>query len=137
MSLSKRTTSPATSLPCVVLFAEYQYIETVPRRGYRFTAEVKQVTVEDVKLTDRSGAETEVLDQRDHQNEQSSRFDSLAVLPFINAGADPEAEYLSDGITESIISNLSQLSGLRVMARSTVSSLPKAGSWMRKRPGGS
>src|SRR2546423_5635012 len=42
-----------------------------------------------------------------------------AILPLANSGADPEAEYLSDGITESIISNLSQLARLRVMARST------------------
>ncbi|CAN5293676.1 hypothetical protein BH10ACI1_BH10ACI1_01380 [soil metagenome] len=41
---------------------------------------------------------------------------SLAVLPFVNAGKDENVEYLSDGITESIINNLSQLSGLRVMS---------------------
>ena len=119
MSLSKRTTSPATSLPCVGRLPSINYIETVPRRGYRFTAEVKQVTVEDVKLTDRSDAETEVLIKETIRTNRES-IDSLAVLPFINASADPEAEYLSDGITESIINNLSQLSQLRVMARSTV-----------------
>jgi len=47
-------------------------------------------------------------------------IDSLAILPLINAGEDPDTEYLSDGITESIINNLSQLPKLRVMARSTV-----------------
>ena len=47
-------------------------------------------------------------------------FDSLAVLPFANAGGDPDAEYLSDGITETIINNLSQLGKLRVAARTTV-----------------
>ncbi|PWT97610.1 MAG: hypothetical protein C5B51_31080 [Terriglobia bacterium] len=36
-------------------------------------------------------------------------LDSLAVLPFMNAGGDPNSDYLSDGITESIINNLSQL----------------------------
>ncbi len=46
------------------------------------------------------------------------RGKSLAVLPFINAGADPQLEYLIDGITESIINSLSQLAGLRVVPRS-------------------
>jgi len=47
-------------------------------------------------------------------------IDSLAILPLLNASGDPDTEYLSDGITESIINNLSQLPKLRVMARSTV-----------------
>jgi serine/threonine protein kinase/Tfp pilus assembly protein PilF len=46
---------------------------------------------------------------------------SLAVLPFLNLNADPKTEYLSDGITESTINTLSQISPqLRVMARGTV-----------------
>src|SRR5206468_1568124 len=47
-------------------------------------------------------------------------IDSLAVLPFVNVGADPNAEYLSDGITENLINSLSQLPTLRVVPRSTV-----------------
>jgi eukaryotic-like serine/threonine-protein kinase len=47
-------------------------------------------------------------------------IDSLAVLPLANASADPGTEYLSDGITESIINTLSQLPQLKVMARATV-----------------
>jgi TolB-like protein/Tfp pilus assembly protein PilF/predicted Ser/Thr protein kinase len=47
-------------------------------------------------------------------------IDSVAVLPFTNAGADPNMEYLSDGITESLINNLSQLPDLQVAARSAV-----------------
>jgi serine/threonine-protein kinase len=47
-------------------------------------------------------------------------IDSLAVLPFENVGADPNTEYLSDGITESLINTLSQLSNLSVMSRSSV-----------------
>jgi serine/threonine protein kinase/tetratricopeptide (TPR) repeat protein len=45
---------------------------------------------------------------------------SVAVLPFENVGAQPELEYLSDGITEVLISSLSRKPGLKVMARSTV-----------------
>ncbi len=44
----------------------------------------------------------------------------MAVLPFENVGGDPETEYLSDGITESLIGKLAQVSNLKVMARSTV-----------------
>jgi len=47
-------------------------------------------------------------------------LDSIAVLPFVNATRDPETEYLSDGITESIINSLSRLPQLRVAARSSV-----------------
>ncbi len=47
-------------------------------------------------------------------------IDSLAVLPFANASADPETEYLADGITESIMNCLAQLPKLRIIARSTV-----------------
>jgi TolB-like protein len=45
---------------------------------------------------------------------------SLAVLPFANASADFQMEYLSDGLTDSLILSLSQLPELGVMARSTV-----------------
>jgi TolB-like protein/tetratricopeptide (TPR) repeat protein len=44
-------------------------------------------------------------------------IDSVAVLPFVNAGGDPNAEYLSDGITESLINSLSTLPHLKVMSR--------------------
>jgi len=47
-------------------------------------------------------------------------IDSLAVLPFANMGGNPDTDYLSDGITESLMDSLSELPNLKVMSRSAV-----------------
>jgi serine/threonine protein kinase len=47
-------------------------------------------------------------------------IDSIAVLPFVNVSADPNTDYLTDGLTETLINNLTKLSQLRVVPRSTV-----------------
>jgi serine/threonine-protein kinase len=75
-----------------------RYIETVPRRGYRFVA--KMIEPEEMAV--------------------EKGIASLAVLPFVNASNDPNMEYLSDGITEGVMKSLSGLPQLKVMARSTV-----------------
>ena len=49
----------------------------------------------------------------------AGQVDSIAVLPFQNASGDPNVEYLSDGIAESLINSLTQLQQLKVIARST------------------
>jgi DNA-binding winged helix-turn-helix (wHTH) protein/Flp pilus assembly protein TadD len=74
----------------------HQFIETIPWRGYRFVAEVREL------------------------REEEDAIDSLAVLPLVNEGQDQAAEYLSDGITESLIHQLSLLSNLKVMSRYSV-----------------
>ena len=70
-----------------------RFVETVPRRGYRFAA---------------------------HSTKTARRLvDSLAVLPFENCSADPDIEYLCVGIAESLINSLSLLPQLRVVPRGT------------------
>jgi serine/threonine-protein kinase len=71
----------------------------------------------------RRGSDTDaaaVAEAPPRPRRRGKAIDSIAILPLANASADPDAEYLSDGITESLINSLSQVPKLRVMARSTV-----------------
>jgi TolB-like protein/tetratricopeptide (TPR) repeat protein len=54
------------------------------------------------------------------QHRGPAAIESLAVLPFENGTRDPDSEYLSDGITESLIDQMSRVRALRIMARATV-----------------
>lgn len=54
------------------------------------------------------------------QMQASTAIRAIAVLPFESHEKDPDAEYLTDGLTESIINSLSQLPGMKVLARGTV-----------------
>lgn len=93
-----------------------QYIETIPRRGYRFIADVREVKEEVVSPPRSARAEANAAGRGPRANVAAN---SIAVLPLINGGNDPNFEYLFDGITESVINNLSRLPSLKVMARST------------------
>jgi DNA-binding winged helix-turn-helix (wHTH) protein/Tfp pilus assembly protein PilF len=98
-----------------------QYIETVPKRGYRFIASVKEIQEEVATPAPEEQAATHNADAKEEiaaRREEAAM--SLAVLPMINESHDPDVEYLSDGITESIINSLSQLPQVRVIARSLV-----------------
>ncbi|MBS1787540.1 MAG: protein kinase [Acidobacteria bacterium] len=55
-----------------------------------------------------------------HSAHQAAPINTLAVLPFTNALNDPQMDYLTDGITEGIIDNLSLVAPLQVLARGTV-----------------
>ena len=55
-----------------------------------------------------------------HARDTEVAIESIAVLPFVNQNHESDSEYLSDGVTESIINSLTQLPNLRVIARSSV-----------------
>jgi DNA-binding winged helix-turn-helix (wHTH) protein/tetratricopeptide (TPR) repeat protein len=111
-----------------------EFIETVPKRGYRFIADVKELNGESLIPVNKS-ARTGLNKHRAalpaifvlvvltlaaiglyRRVSPAPGVESLAVLPFEGA---PEVQYLSDGITESLINNLSGLSHLQVIARAT------------------
>ena len=91
---------------------ESDYIETLPKRGYRFVAKVSS------ERWQKPAATRKVSGELPKQNRD--RAHSLAIMPFHNETSDPNAEYLSDGLTESIINSLSHLQDLRIISRSSV-----------------
>jgi DNA-binding winged helix-turn-helix (wHTH) protein/tetratricopeptide (TPR) repeat protein len=95
-----------------------QYVQTIPKRGYRFVANVNEVLDENAEeRTDEPAAET---DAQGDTETGSGAIRSLAVLPLLNTTDDSNAEHLSETIAESIISTLSLVPELRIKASSTV-----------------
>lgn len=90
-----------------------KFIETVPRQGYRFVAEVTEIAAQRKQPQEVRPAQPET-------EFHEEPIDSLAVIPMPGSGNDPNVEYLSHGITESITNMLSRIPGLRVLACSTV-----------------
>jgi TolB-like protein/predicted Zn-dependent protease len=92
--------------------SESEFIETLPKSGYRFTAKV---------ITERgqNAAPVRKVNGDVHTQHRDS-LHSLAIMPFYNESPDPNAEYLSTGLTESIINSLSHLQGLRIIGHNTV-----------------
>jgi TolB-like protein/Flp pilus assembly protein TadD len=93
-----------------------RYVETVGRRGYRLLGNVEAY---DNGVGLRAG-ETNSKRSMSSSIPRSKALSSIAVLPFKNAGRDPDGDYLSEGIAENIINSLSKIAGLRVTPRSTV-----------------
>lgn len=124
-----------------------QFIETVPKRGYRLIAEVKP-DQDDRKETVTGSQAT--LNQPEKVRPRPKRYylpvfiiflitilvaigtlyfseqaldseeRSIAVLPFQNLSNDPDQDYFSDGITADLITDLSKISSLAVIARNSV-----------------
>ena len=136
-----------------------QFIETVPRRGYRFVAETKQSwgdaepagnghkehsleTSIDTPVVSTPNTTSQLARIRrtplfavvaglvvvgiiglvyfTSWGKAENSIQSIAVLPFIDESADPDAQYINDKIAESLINSLSKLPQLRVVPRSVV-----------------
>jgi TolB-like protein/DNA-binding winged helix-turn-helix (wHTH) protein len=125
---------------------EHKFIETIPKRGYRFVAEISRVNNNQQNvIPPTSGAEDVAAGKiKQHKyalavgllilltaiglgawfyNNRSAntrQINSVAVMPFDNETGNADNEYLSDGMTESLINSLAQLPQLEVKARSSV-----------------
>ena len=89
-----------------------QVIKTLHGRGYQFTAEVSEsLNPSPTPIADDSIVQTDFPTLPDKP--------SIAVLPFSNLSNDPEQEYFSDGITDDIITALSKIRNLLVIASSS------------------
>jgi TolB-like protein/Flp pilus assembly protein TadD len=105
MSILRKTLGEDRSRP--------KFIETIPRQGYRFIAEVTEVSPQRPAMREaRQSPGTIAL--------QDEPIDSLAVLPLQSPKKDFNVEYLSNGISESVINILSRIPKLRVLACSTI-----------------
>ncbi|HKY28549.1 MAG TPA: tetratricopeptide repeat protein [Pyrinomonadaceae bacterium] len=83
---------------------ERSFIETVPKRGYRFVAPVRK-----------SGSE----DSENGSKSATSLDNKIAVLPFANFSADQENDYFCDGLAEELLNALAKIKGLKVAARTS------------------
>lgn len=124
---------------------DQKYIQTIPKRGYRFVAPVRCLTetrpVEAPAAANsvprRPGAAVIagsslmivaivafVVWQFGLRRENRGGFDSpirsIAVLPLQNLSGDPKQEYFADGITDALITSLAQIRALKVISRTSV-----------------
>jgi len=118
-----------------------QFIETLPRRGYRFIAPVTKPDTADcdaIKVIEPPRSFGSQLAVRNwfllaalamalilsagwwFWHDSRHRITSVAVLPLANLSHDPEQDYFADGVTDELITRLANITGLKVTSRTSV-----------------
>ena len=123
------------------------YVETLPRRGYRFIAAVEPVDEATTRLPGTSDQSEKVVDQsrrwkiwsvgslvvligslllylnlgtlRQRLHRQPTPIQSIAVLPLENLSGDPTQDYFVDGMTDALTTDLGKIGHLRVISRTS------------------
>jgi TolB-like protein/Flp pilus assembly protein TadD len=90
-----------------------RFIETLPRRGYRFIAALEEAEAGITAADYWQGMPAQY-------KSGSGTVCSLAVLPFVRLSSNPEEEFFADGITDALVATLAQISALRVISRTSV-----------------
>ncbi|HET8996999.1 MAG TPA: winged helix-turn-helix domain-containing protein [Acetobacteraceae bacterium] len=94
---------------------EQRLIRTIARKGFRFVAEVSEAQPQEAVPASEPAASEEMPPPALHLPDKPS----VAVLPFQNMSGDPEQEYFADGVVEDIITGLSRIRWLFVIARNS------------------
>src|SRR5258708_861173 len=120
-----------------------RFVETLPKRGYRFIAPVKPVAEPPQEVSPQPSFESET-DKEGHRKPSSRRIlwavvsvvllvsvgvawyglrphpvRSLAVLPLASLSADPDQQFFADGVTDELTTNLAQIASLRVISHTS------------------
>ena len=116
-----------------------EYIETIPKRGYRFVGAVRQLPGPLVGVSHVAKKPTKVVlftvalviamaivlvlamfRQRLFARRGGHPIQSIAVLPLTNLSGDADQDYFADGMTDAMITDLGKISALRVISRTSV-----------------
>lgn len=101
-----------------------RYIETIPKRGYRFIVDVEEV-LSDLGIVSNELVEGSHVTEEQHEREERSlvitarRVASIAVLPFLDLSPERDHDYFCEGLADELINSLASLPNLHVASRTS------------------
>jgi TolB-like protein/Flp pilus assembly protein TadD len=98
-----------------------RYIETIPKRGYRFIVDVEEVLSDMGTVSNElpRRVKTHVVESQDAANPPSERVASIAVLPFLDLSPDRDQDHFCEGLADELINTLASLPNLQVVSRTS------------------